>query len=118
MLTTVFVSDMDRAVKFYSEILGCKIEMRYGNEWAQLKSENGQILGLHPGSKESPAGVRGSIQIGIEVRDSIHKRVEEMTAKGVRFLGPVRDDEQILFAAFGDPDGNPLYLAQAKGQWA
>lgn len=117
MITTIFVADMDRAVHFYTEVLGCKLEERYGNEWAQLKTD-GATLGLHPASPENPAGVKGSIQLGIEVRDSIHDRVEQMKSKGVKFLGPVRDDDQILFASFTDPDGNPLYLAQQKAHWA
>lgn len=117
MMTTIFVADMDRAVKFYSEVLGCKIEMRFGNEWAQLKTD-GATLGLHPASAENPAGVKGSIQLGIEVEDSIRDRVEQMTSKGVKFTGPVRDDGQILFASFTNPDGNPMYLAQQKGHWA
>ncbi len=117
MITTIFVADMDRSVKFYSDVLGCKIEARYGNEWAQLKTD-GATLGLHPASPDNPAGVRGSIQLGIEVNDSIHDRVDQMKNKGVKFAGPVRDDGQILFANFTDPDGNSLYLAQAKGQWA
>lgn len=117
MITTIFVADMDRAVNFYSEVLGCTIEARYGNEWAQLKAD-GATLGLHPASPENPAGVRGSIQLGIEVKDSIRDRVDQMKTKGVNFTGPVRDDGQILFANFSDPDGNALYLAQVKGQWA
>jgi predicted enzyme related to lactoylglutathione lyase len=119
VITTIFVADMDRAVKFYNEVLGCKVEMRFGNEWAQLKSDDGgTTLGLHPASKENPSGIKGSIQLGIEVKDSIHKRVEEMTAKGTKFSGPVRDDQQLWFANFEDPDGNLLYLAQAKQKWA
>lgn len=117
MITTIFVADMDRAVKFYSEVLGCKVEMRFGNEWAQLKTD-GTTLGLHPASAENPAGVKGSIQLGVEVKDAIADRVEQMKSQGVRFAGPVRDDGQLLFATFTDPDGNPMYLAQQKGQWA
>jgi catechol 2,3-dioxygenase-like lactoylglutathione lyase family enzyme len=117
MMTTIFVADMDRAVKFYSEVLGCRLEMRFGNEWAQFNAD-GATLGLHPASAENPAGVKGSIQLGIEVKDSIRDRVEQMKSNGVKFDGPVRDDGQILFANFTDPDGNPMYLAQQKGQWA
>ena len=117
MITTIFVADMDRAVNFYSEVLGCKVEMRFGNEWAQLKTD-GATLGLHPASSENPAGVRGSIHLGIEIKDSIQDRVEVMKGKGVKFAGAVRDDGYILFADFEDPDGNALYLAQSKQQWS
>lgn len=116
MIVTIFVSDMDRSVRFYTEVLGCKLQVRYGGEWAQLQS-GGMTIGLHPASKQSPAGVKGSIQLGVQVSEPIHKVVEDMSAKGARFLGPVGDDGQILFAAFEDPDGNPLYLAEVKKNW-
>jgi predicted enzyme related to lactoylglutathione lyase len=32
-LATVFVSDMDRAVRFYTETLALKLEYRFGNHW-------------------------------------------------------------------------------------
>jgi catechol 2,3-dioxygenase-like lactoylglutathione lyase family enzyme len=117
LIVTIFVTDMDRAVRFYVEAMDCKIQFHFGNEWAQLKSLDGTTIGLHPASEETPAGVKGSIHLGILVTDSIQKVVEEMKAKGVKFLGPIRDDEQILYAAFEDPDGTPLYLAQPKQAW-
>lgn len=117
MVVTIFVADMDRAVRFYTEVLNCKIQFHFANQWAQLKALDGTTIGLHPASNENPAGVKGSVYLGIEVTDSIHKAVKEMKAKGVKFIGPIRDDEQILYAEFEDPDGTPLYLAQPKQAW-
>lgn len=117
MVVTIFVSNMDRAVKFYSEIMGLEVIFRFGEHWAQLKSADGMTIGLHPASKENPAGVKGSIQLGVSVTESIHKVVDEMKAKGVKFIGPVGEDDQLLFANFEDPDGNPLYLAEMKQKW-
>ncbi len=88
VIVTIFVADMDRAVRFYADVLDCKIQFHFGNEWAQLQTLDGMTIGLHPESKENPAGVRGSIHLGILVKDSIQKVVEEMKAKGVKFLGP------------------------------
>jgi catechol 2,3-dioxygenase-like lactoylglutathione lyase family enzyme len=117
MVVTIFVSNMDRAVKFYSEIMGLEIIFRFGEHWAQLKSADGMTIGLHPASKENPAGVKGSMQLGVSVTEPIQKVVEEMKSKGVKFIGPIRDDDQLLFANFEDPDGNPLYLAEMKHNW-
>jgi len=117
MMVTIVDSDMDRAVAFYTDVLNCKIQFRFGNEWAQLRSLDDTTIGLHPSSAKNPAGVKGSISLGISVPDSIEKRVEEMKAQGVKFNGPIVDDKQILIASFQDPDGNPFYLAQIKRQW-
>ena len=114
MVITIFVADMDRAVKFYTEILGCQLQQRYGNHWAELKSDDGATIGLHPASTQNPAGIKGSIQLGLEAKGSIHKQVEEMKSQGVKFVGPIIDDQQVLIANFEDPDGNPLYLAALK----
>lgn len=117
MMVTIIVSDMDRAVAFYTEVLNCKIQFRFGNEWAQLRSLDGTAIGLHPATEKNPAGVKGSISLGILVTDSIQNKVQEMKAKGVKFTGPLIDDEQVWIASFEDPDGNPFYLAQTKQQW-
>jgi predicted enzyme related to lactoylglutathione lyase len=114
MVVTIIVSDMDRAVRFYTEVLNCKIQFRFGNEWAQLRTLDGTTIGLHPASATNPAGVKGSILLGIPVPGSIENAVEEMEAKGVKFTGPIINDTQVLIANFEDPDGNPFYLAQPK----
>jgi catechol 2,3-dioxygenase-like lactoylglutathione lyase family enzyme len=119
MIITIFVANMDRAVKFYSEILGCNLEYRFGDHWAQLRSDDGATIGLHPASSENPVGIKGSIQLGINVREDIHKVVEGMKSRGVKFNGAVSNDQQNLFANFEDPDDNPLYLAEVKsGDWS
>jgi catechol 2,3-dioxygenase-like lactoylglutathione lyase family enzyme len=109
---TVYVSNMDRAVKFYSETLGLKLAYRFGDHWASVEVGKGLTIGLHPASAQSPAGKKGSMSIGLELSGSIHEAVEALKAKGVRFHGPVHEDKAGAFAAFEDPDGNQLYLAQ------
>jgi catechol 2,3-dioxygenase-like lactoylglutathione lyase family enzyme len=56
-IATIFVTDMDRSVRFYTEVLGLSLTQRFGNHWAQV--EAGQlVIGLHPASAQSPAGRR------------------------------------------------------------
>ena len=38
---TVYVSNMDRAVKFYSETLGLKLAYRFGDHWASVEALEG-----------------------------------------------------------------------------
>ena len=50
-VVTIFVSNMDRAVQFYTGILGMKSMYRFGDEWTTLKTDDGLTVGLHPASK-------------------------------------------------------------------
>jgi predicted enzyme related to lactoylglutathione lyase len=112
---TVYISDMDRAVSFYVNQLGLKLNRRFGNHWAEIQVGNSLAIGLHPKSDKSPApGTRGSISIGLTIDEPIAQVVERLTANGVQFRGPiVRDEKAGLSLVFlGDPDGNDLYLCE------
>jgi catechol 2,3-dioxygenase-like lactoylglutathione lyase family enzyme len=111
---TVYVSDMDRAVNFYSETLGLKLAYRFGNHWASVEVGKGLTIGLHPASAEMPAGRKGSMAIGLELSGSIREAVKALEAKGVRFQTVVNEGKAGAFAGFEDPDGNQLYLAELR----
>jgi catechol 2,3-dioxygenase-like lactoylglutathione lyase family enzyme len=117
-VVTVFVTDMDRAVRFYNEILGLKLAYRFGNEWASIIVPGGMTIGLHPASDASPAGHKGSITIGLNVSRPIEEVVGELKDKGVQFKGEIVDDEALKVQYLEDPDGNELYLAELKQKYA
>src|SRR3954451_18687171 len=94
---TLYVSDMDRAVRFYSETLGLRLAYRFGNHWAAVEAGKGLTIGLHPESAEMPAGRVGSMAIGLELEGSIHDAVASLSAKGVKFDGPVNEGKAGAF---------------------
>ena len=110
---TVYVRDMDRAVRFYSETLGLKLAYRAGDHWASVELGKGLTIGLHPAAAEAP-GSRSGMAIGLELsRDvPIAEAVKQLEAKGIRFHGPVNAAKAGSFVSFEDPDGNLLYLAE------
>jgi catechol 2,3-dioxygenase-like lactoylglutathione lyase family enzyme len=108
---TVFVTNMDRAVKFYTETLGLKLAYRFGDNWASVELGKGLTIGLHPASAESPKG-RGGMAIGLELTGSIEDAMSRLEAKGVRFGNVVNEGKAGKFAHFEDPDGNLLYIAE------
>src|SRR5205807_5946004 len=111
-MPTIFVGDMDAAVRFYTEALGLRLVERYGNHWASIDGGQGLTIGLHPASPQNPAGRAGSITIGFQTSEPIRDAIATLKARGVVFHGDILDDTQLLIAYFQDPDGNPLYLAQ------
>ena len=110
---TVYVADMDRAVRFYTETLGLRLAYRFGNHWASVELGKGLTIGLHPASAEAgPGGGRIGMAIGLELTGRIEDAVKALEGKGVRFESVVNEGKAGKFAHFHDPDGNTLYLAE------
>lgn len=109
---TIYVTDMDRAVAFYTETLGLALAFRAGNNWAQVNAGRGLTIGLHvaPPGVPSP-GTSGSITVGFEVARPIDDVVTELGDRGVAARRPPTDGAAKL-AFFVDPDGNSLYAAE------
>ncbi len=55
-MPTIFVGDMDAAVRFYTEALGLKLLERYGNHWASIDGGHGLTIGLIPLPRRTPQG--------------------------------------------------------------
>lgn len=108
---TVFVSDMDRAVRFYTEVLGLRLTNRFGDNWATVDAGKGLTIGLHPASPKYPApGTKGSMVLGMEIDESIERAVTRLSEKGAQIKGSIVRSEEGNFARLEDPDGNEIYL--------
>ena len=109
---TLYVSNMDRAVRFYTETLGLKLAYRFGDHWAAVELGKGLTIGLHPASEQMPSGHKGSMAIGLELNSPIREAVKTLESKGVRFQGTINESKAGAFIGFEDPDGNQLYLSE------
>ena len=82
-----FVADMNRAVKFYRDVLGLSLKFESPG-WSEFVTGE-TTLALHPASEKNPAG---AVELGFTVAD-IQKFHEAMSAKGVQFsMPPTRQD--------------------------
>ncbi|MBM3766787.1 MAG: VOC family protein [Acidobacteria bacterium] len=123
---TIYVSSIQRSIDFYADTLGLKLAYRFGEQFAAIHAGKGLTIGLHPASAQAPAGLRGSMSIGLEISGSIDEAVRKLEQKGVQFFGAVSRDKAGAFAFFADPDGTPIYLvelnsdhvAKGEGQYA
>ena len=112
---TVYVSDMNRAVKFYTEVLDLKLVNRYGDDWTTVTAGSSLTIGLHPMSMKSPApGKKGGIMLGLEIDEPVDQAVERLKARDVKFVGETQRTGEGNFAHLEDPDGNELYLWETK----
>ena len=110
---TLYVTNMDRSVRFYTETLGLKLAYRFGDHWASVELGKGLTIGLHPtGEQAPPAKGRVGPAIGLELEGKIEDAMKTLEGRGVRFDGLVNEGKAGKFAGFQDPDGNQLYLAE------
>jgi predicted enzyme related to lactoylglutathione lyase len=95
-----FVADMDRAVKFYKDMLGLAVKFQSPG-WSEFAT--GEVtFALHPASEKNPAG---KIEMGFRVPD-IQQFHTELTGKGVRFsMPPTKQDFGGTLAQFIDSEG-------------
>lgn len=95
-----FVADMDRAVKFYRDVIG--LEVRFESPgWSEFVTGE-TTLALHPSSDKNPAG---KFELGFTVAD-VEAFYRDISEKGVLFtMPPMKQDFGGVLAQFVDSEG-------------
>jgi len=102
-----FVTDMDRAVRFYRDMLGLPLRFQSPG-WSEFATGE-TSLSLHPASEKNPAG---SIELGFNV-GNLERFCQEMSAKGVQFsMPPTKQDFGGTLAQFLDSEGRRCSVAE------
>lgn len=99
------VTNLDRSIKWYSDILGFKLLYKVDEiAWAEMSTEVQRVnLGL--GQVEKITG-RGNCKLTFGVKD-VDKARAHLESKGVKFDGPtVTIPGMVKLATFFDPDEN------------
>ena len=110
-LCTVMVSDLKRAIEFYTKTLGLKLEFEVP-DWAEVTAPGGFKIGLHPeGEHTAKPGTHGAISISLGV-DSVDEAMATLKDRGVKFRGEPVVSPPVKLAFFGDPDGNDLVICE------
>lgn len=123
-LTSIIVNDQERALRFYTEILGFvkKREIPVGEiKWLTVVSpENDEIeLLLEPGLNPSAKTYQREIYMqGIPATafcvDDIYKEYERLKKLGVNFITEPTDIGPAIIAVFDDTCGNLIEIYQEK----
>jgi glyoxylase I family protein len=110
------IKDVPRAIEFYTQQLGFKLEHQQGTMFAKVKIDSLELFLSGPGSsgaRTMPDGRQqepgGWNRLVLQVKD-LPARIEEMKKAGIQFrnnmeVGPAGKQIQIE-----DPDGNPIEL--------
>ncbi len=108
---TIIVADVERSIRFYTEVLGFKLTDRFGNDWATVSAGEGLTVGIHPASAKYPApGTKGAMVLGLDIDLPIEQVVSRLAQQGVAMKGDIVRSGPGNFANLEDPDGNELYL--------
>jgi catechol 2,3-dioxygenase-like lactoylglutathione lyase family enzyme len=123
VVTSVFVDNQDKALKFYTDVLGFvkKKDFPVGEfKWLTVVSPeapDGVELLLEPNDNPASRTFQQSVyQQGIPVTsfavDDIHKEYERMKKLGVRFTMEPTQTGPVTVAVFDDTCGNLIQIAQ------
>jgi predicted enzyme related to lactoylglutathione lyase len=115
---TIIVADMDRSIRFYTDVLGLKLTNRFGDDWATVSAGEGLTIGIHPASAKYPnPGTKGAIILGLDIDLPMEQAVSRLTQYGVSIKGSIVRSGPGNFANLEDPDGNEIYLwEKVKGE--
>ncbi len=117
------VSDMERAVAFYRDVLGASLYREYGGtsavfsfagSWLLLVT-GGEPTADKPGVTFAPPddSTRVSTELTIRVPDC-RAAYETLRSRGAEFLTPPYDWGAEIRCFFRDPDGHLLEISEAR----
>lgn len=126
-VTSVLVDDQQKALRFYTEVLGFqkKTEVPVGDfAWLTVVSPedpDGVELVLEPASHPAVKPFRDAmVEDGIPwtsfAVDDVRAEHERLSAKQVRFLQPPVDHGTVVTAVLDDTCGNLIQICEEKGK--
>jgi len=111
-LVFYWVTDMDRAVAFYRDVLGLNLVRRDENTWVEFESGGGR-LALHSMAEGQPMKPGGAT--AVFAVDDLDRAKTELSSRGVRFGHEGDVAGFARFASFLDTEGNTLQLIEYEG---
>jgi lactoylglutathione lyase len=113
----VLVSDMERSVKFYKDVLELPIKNQ-SQDWTEFFHKDTTIA-LHPVKKKAKAnqenGGEKSILVGFMVND-LDNVVRILKERNVRFFKSPREETFGKHTIVQDPDGHLISIAEIKSK--
>jgi glyoxylase I family protein len=116
------VKDVQRAVAFYTQTLGFKLDMQNLPAFGQVSIGGLKLILSGPGASGSRPMPDGSQQepggwnrVVLQVKD-LPARVAELKNQGVRFRNEIEAGPGGRQIQVDDPDGNPIELFEPAGR--
>ncbi len=103
-----YVSDLDRAIQFYTTAFGFRLSSRDAEARFHV---DGILFELVPTSDRAVLSGHGNARLTLAV-DEIEAAARELQAKGVPPVSDVHQVSNGRFLSLADPDGNQIILWQ------
>lgn len=108
------VTDMKRAHKFYTELLGLKESHRFGDEdkaWVEYDIGPGTLAITNFSDEWKPSCNGGGV--GLEV-DDFNAAIDQLKKANVKFYWEPQETPVCHMALIADPDGNSICIHKRK----
>ena len=109
-LVLIIVSDMNRSVAFYRDVLGLKLQFQ-SSGWSQF-DVGGVGLGLHPPGEHAHVNPKSGISFGFTSPD-LEKTLADLAKHNVQVIQR-EQNEHVNVAVVADPDGYGVMINQPK----
>jgi len=107
-----YVSDLERSVQFYRDVLGLRLRSR---DAVARFDVDGVLFELAPGNQGLLSGT-GNARLCFLVND-VARTLDELRTKGIPTDGPHEKSNGVL-GCFRDPDGNEICVWEYKATHA
>jgi predicted enzyme related to lactoylglutathione lyase len=101
--------DLDRAVRFYRDVLGLKASQEFAEKGMVEFDAGGMTVSLYDPTKLGQEFQPATAMVALRVAD-VEAAMQELEGKGVQFPKKSFDSGVCFAAMFQDPEGNTLTL--------
>lgn len=108
----LLVSDMDKSMKFYRDVLELPVK-NTSAEWVEFFS-SGTVLALHP-SKNKIRTKNSGVLVGFMVSD-LESVAQKLKDKNVEFFKKPKEESFGKHAIIVDPDGHLISIAEISSK--
>jgi catechol 2,3-dioxygenase-like lactoylglutathione lyase family enzyme len=111
-----WVSDMERSLRFYRDLLGMEVGDNWGNEWVELSAPPTTLALCRAGADGSAEGVTigGHAPALFLAVEDLGAAMAEVKRRDIPVRQEPEDGAGCISAAILDPDGNVVGLHQRK----
>lgn len=111
----LLVSEMERSVKFYRDVLNLPIKSQ-SDDWTEFFG-SGTVIALHPAKRKTKLSTGIGVLVGFMINNFDHT-INGLKQKNVKFFKEPKEESFGKHTIIGDPDGHLISIAQIESKSA